>query len=499
LGQPEIEVEKLSEFIPPYPHRPPREPSPWQRVRLGRRNLVVAFEEQAFEYGFESMKLLGREVFLCNTPESVQFAFSTNNPSFERKSPAQRNSLQPLLGDGLLISDGDTWRRRRRIVAPIVHISRLSEFAPIMVDTARKARERWARLEPSTEIDALSEMAQLTAEIICQTVFGRQLGRDRALEVVEGFTDYQRRIGQIDLPSLLGFPDWFPRLRPPGVYRSVKRIHAVLDELIAGHYKLHDGKEASIVGRLREAFDAETGAPLDARALRNEAAVLFLAGHETTANTLAWTWYILSQTPDIEAKLHAELDHILGGRLPTFADVPKLLYTRAIFEEVLRLYPPIPLLTREALCEETFQEKRIRKGSLIVVCPWLLHRHRKLWTKPDHFIPDRFMPGGERPASKFSYIPFSVGPRVCSGMAFGLTEAILCIATIAQAFVLRLNPGHRIEVACRLTLRPGDKLPMRLVARAPVQIPAGTTPGSECLLSDRPRSFMNPGVRCQSK
>jgi cytochrome P450 len=161
--------------------------------------------------------------------------------------------------------------------------------------------------------------------------------------------------------------------------------------------------------------------------------------------------------------------------------------------------PPIPLLTREALCEETFQEKRIRKGSLIVVCPWLLHRHRKLWTKPDHFIPDRFMPGGERPASKFSYIPFSVDPRVCSGMAFGLTEAILCIATIAQAFVLRLNPGHRIEVACRLTLRPGDKLPMRLVARAPVQLPAGTTPGSECLLSDRPRSFMNPGVRCQSK
>jgi Cytochrome P450/short chain dehydrogenase len=167
--------------------------------------------------------------------------------------------------------------------------------------------------------------------------------------VVEGFTDYQRRIGQIDLPSLLGPPDWFPRLRPPGVYRSVKRIHAVLDELIAGHYKLHDGKEASIVGRLREAFDVETGAPLDARALRNEAAVLFLAGHETTANTLAWTWYILSQTLDIEAKLHAELDHILGGRLPTFADVPKLLYTRAIFDEVLRLYPPDPAADARSL------------------------------------------------------------------------------------------------------------------------------------------------------
>jgi cytochrome P450 len=308
-------------------------------------------------------------------------------------------------------------------------------------------------------------MAQLTAEIICRTVFGRQLGRDRATKVVEGFSEYQNRIGQIDLLSLLGLPDWVPRPPSPGIHRSVRRIHAVLDELIACHRVRRDTDAESIVGRLLDARDEDTGARLDPRALRNEAAVLLMAGHETTANTLAWTWYILSQTPEIEAKLHAELDQVLGGRLPTLADVPKLVYTRAIFEEVLRLYPPVPLLTREALREDTFQGRRIRKGSLIVVCPWLLHRHRKLWSKPDHFIPDRFMPGGERPASKFAYIPFSVGPRICAGMAFGLTEAILCIATLAQAFMLRLKSGHCVEVACRLTLRPGGKLPMRLIAR----------------------------------
>jgi cytochrome P450 len=459
----------LSYFIPPYPDRLPGLPTPWQRVRLGRRNLLAAFEEQAFEYDFVSMKLLAREIFLCNSPDSVQFAFSTKNDSFERKSPAHRKSLEPLLGDGLLVSDGDTWQRRRRIIAPTVHISRLSEFVPIMVDTARKARERWARLDQPAEIDALSEMAQLTAEIICCTVFGRQLGRDRALEVIEGFTEYQRHIGPIDIMSLLGLPDWLPRLRSPSVYRSAKRIHAVLDELIASHSAQRDRDESSIVDRLLDARDEETRAPLDPRALRNEAAVLLMAGHETTANSLAWTWYILSQTPQIESRLQAELDHVLGGRLPTLADVPKLVYTRAIFEEVLRLYPPVPLLTREALCEETFQGRRIRKGSLIVVCPWLLHRHRKLWSKPDHFIPERFMPGGERPASKFAYIPFSVGPRICSGMAFGLTEAILCMATVAQAFMLRFEPGQRVEVVCRLTLRPGEKLPMRLIARTPTQ------------------------------
>jgi cytochrome P450 len=160
---------------------------------------------------------------------------------------------------------------------------------------------------------------------------------------------------------------------------------------------------------------------------------------------------------------------VLQGRQPTLDDVPKLVYTRAVFEEVLRLYPPVPLLTREAVQDEKFHTCHIPKGSMIVVCPWLLHRHRLIWHKPDHFIPDRFMPGGFRPTSKFAYIPFSVGPRICTGMAFGLTEAILSIATIAQNFALRLVPGHRVEVACRLTLRPGERLPMRLFQRRPVE------------------------------
>jgi cytochrome P450 len=263
----------LSEFIPPYPPRLPKPPTPWQRVRLGRKNLLATFEEQAFGYEFVSMRLLAREVFLCNTPESVQFAFSTHNESFEAKSPGHRRSLEPLLGDGLFVSHGDIWRRRRRIVAPIVHVSRLAEFVPTMVETAQGTCRRWAGLGPSAEIDALSEMAQLTAEIICRTVFGRQLGRDRALQLVEGFTDYQQRIGQMDYLSLLGLPDWLPRPHPPGIYRSVKRVHNVLDELIAEHRAHRDRDDASIVDRLLDARDEETGAPLDTRAQRNDAAV----------------------------------------------------------------------------------------------------------------------------------------------------------------------------------------------------------------------------------
>jgi cytochrome P450 len=389
-----------------------------------------------------------------------------------------RYALAPLIGDGLFISDGDTWRKRRRIVAPIVHVSHLSEFAPVMVETAVEARERWAKLNPP-KIDALAEMAHLTAEIICRTIFGRELGRDHAHEIVDGFSEYQRAVDQIDLVSLLGLPDWFPRRHSAAVGSSVERIHTVLDGIIESYRTRKRTDEVSVIGRLLDARDAETGAPLNATALRNEAAVLFMAGHETTANSLAWTWYLLSQAPEVEARLHAELDAVLGGRAPTLADLPHLPYTRAIFDEALRLYPPVPILPREALRDETYQGTPIPKGSLVLVVPWLLHRHRKLWDKPDHFIPERFLPDGPGAPSKFAYVPFSIGPRICAGMSFGQTEALLCLATLAQAFRLRLEPGRDVRPVCRLTLRPEGGLPMRIEPRP--QVASAATPEPQAM------------------
>jgi cytochrome P450 len=185
-----------------------------------------------------------------------------------------------------------------------------------------------------------------------------------------------------------------------------------------------------------------------------------MAGHETTANSLAWTWYQLSQSPEVEARLHDEIDRVLGGRLPTIDDVPELIYTRAVFEEAIRLYPPVPLLGRQAMHAERIRNREIPVGSLVVVIPWLLHRHRRLWDDPDHFIPERFLPENAEKRERYIYIPFSVGPRVCAGQAFGLTEAILCLATLAQRARLRLAPEAVVEPVCRLTLRPGETLPM---------------------------------------
>jgi len=455
----------MNHFVPPYPERPRDPLTLFATIATARRNFLAVFEDKCFEYQFFSTRLLNRRVFVCNSPDTVSQAFIAMHESFQRKTPQMRHALSPLLGDGLFISDGDLWKKRRRIVAPIVHASRMALFAPTMVEAASETAERWAALPNGTPIDALREMATLTAEIICRTIFGPRLGAEHATEIVASFSAYQRQVGQVDLPSLIGLPDWVPRFQSPAVHRAAKRIDRVLDDIIRRCEERLASGEQSMIRMLLEARDPETGDKLDREALRNEAAVIFMAGHETTANSLAWTWFLMSQAPEVEARLQAELAEVLGGRLPALDDVPRLVYTRAVFEEAIRLYPPVPLLGRQAISDETIRNRPIPTGSLLVVIPWLLHRHRLLWDRPDHFIPERFLPENAGVRQRYSYIPFSVGPRVCAGQAFGLTEAILCLATLAQRARLRLAPGAVVEPICRLTLRPGDTLPMLVEPR----------------------------------
>ena len=455
----------MHDFVPPYPERPKQPLSALATLRLARRNFLAIWEGRSFEWEIFSSRILSRTLFVCNSPYTVARAFVEHHDSFERKSPQMRHSLAPLLGDGLFISDGDTWRRRRKIVAPIVHVSHLPLFAPVMVQAAAEIAERWARSSQDTPVNILTEMATLTAEIICRTVFGRQLGAAHAAEIVAAFSEYQRLIGQLDLGYFFGLPDWLPRFHSPAIHRSARRIHKVLDQVIRDCRARLSSGEASMIRLLLEARDAETGEPLDDAALRNEAAVIFMAGHETTANALAWTWYLLSQVPQVEGRLHAELAQVLGGRLPILDDVPKLAYTRAVFEEAIRLYPPVPLLARQALRDEAIRGRPVPAGSLVMVVPWLLHRHRKFWGMPDHYIPERFLPENAQLRVRHAYIPFSVGPRICAGAAFGLTEAILCVATLAQRARFRLAPDAVVTPVCRLTLRPGDDLRMFVESR----------------------------------
>lgn len=464
LADPATDENTEADFVPPYPVRHEVMPPVWTLIGLAKKNFLSIWGVDDFQGRLRSKKILSRELVVCNRPDVVREAFQTNHAALQRKSPQMRHALEPLLGDGLFVSDTDTWAKRRKVVAPIIHGSRVPGFAPIMVETIEEKRAEWASKGDGTEIDALAEMAHLTAEIISRTIFGSQLGKDYASEVVQGFSDYQKHIDQVDLISMFGLPEWLPRFRGRAIKKSRERILSVLDEIIDSYNAQKAAGETSVIGGLLEARD-DNGYPLSRDAIRNEAAVIFMAGHETTANTLAWAWFLLSQAPRVREKLQAEIDTILGDRTPTFKDVADLPYTRAVIEETLRLYPPVPILAREAMEDTEISGKPIPKGSLVMVVPWLMHRNPVLWDKPDAFWPERFLEESKRP-NKYGYVPFSIGPRICAGLQFGMTEAILSLAILARRFELELKPGTDVQPVCRLTLRPGDSLPMLLHPRS---------------------------------
>ncbi len=441
--------------------------SPFSLLRSAHGNLLSIWPEKAFDWEFFGGRMLLQHVFIANSPDTVQAVFVDRAENYERKSPQQRHALKPLIGDGLFISDGATWRERRRIVAPVTHVSRLAALAPVMSELAAARLQQWQALPPGTTIDALSEMAHLTAEIICRTIFGRHIAGRSARAVIDAFSAYQAAVGQMDLMSLIGLPDMLPRFQGRRVRQAATRIQAVLDELIADILASPDETEPSLVKSMAEATSAMTGQPLTRGAFRNEAAVLFMAGHETTANTLAWAWFLLSQAPWAEAAVQEEAD-ALGGRAATFEDLPRLRYTRAVIEETLRLYPPVPLQARQAAKADRIRNRAIPAGALVILVPWLLHRHKRIWQRPDAFEPERWLPGGSGAPSRYAYVPFSIGPRVCTGAAFGLTEAVLCLATLAAGVRLRLVPGTDVQPVCRLSLRPGETLPMIVERRGPL-------------------------------
>ena len=451
-------------YVPPYPPRPKTDLSPLSLLRGAYSNLLTIWPDKAFDWQFFGGRMLLQHVFVANSPDTVQAVFVDRAANYERKSPQQRHALKPLIGDGLFISDGATWRDRRRVVAPITHVSRLASLAPVMSEAAAARLEQWRALPAGTTIDALGEMAHLTAEIICRTIFGRHLASRAARDVVDAFSAYQSAVGQMDIMSLIGLPEGLPRFQGRRVRTAAARIQAVLDGLIADILSTPGEAEPSLIRSMAEAVSSSTGEKMTRDAFRNEAAVLFMAGHETTANTLAWAWFLLSQAPWAEAAVQAEAD-ALGGRAATYEDLPRLRYTRAVIEETLRLYPPVPLQARQAAQADRIRNRHIPAGALVILVPWLLHRHRRIWDRPDAFEPERWLPGGSGAPSRYAYVPFSIGPRVCTGAAFGLTEAVLCLATLATGFRLRLAPGTDVQPVCRLSLRPGERLPMVLEPR----------------------------------
>lgn len=433
-----------------------------------RSNILAIWPERAYRAMTFSLRLLNQNYFLCNSPDTVRHAFLVEHENYDKKSPFMRNALEPLLGDGLFISDGELWKERRAHCAPAFENSLLPDFAAVMTECSAELSERWGSLPPGSEVDILNEMAKLTAKIIGRTLFGDETSDDEVEQVVSGFAAYQKNIENLRVSDYTGIKALFwltSPLKKSRAHRAGAEVHEIIDRIIKRQKSQKKSARFNLISHLlAEPKKSQlVRCPMDSIAVRNEAIVMFMAGHETTANSLAWAWYLINHSPRVGEKLRQELDSILGGRLATLDDVANLPYTRAVFEESLRLYPPVPVLSREARAKDIIRGKPVTKGSVMLVIPWILHRHELFWESPNKFIPERFL--SEIRPDKFIYIPFSVGRRVCLGLRFGLTEGVICLANLAQRFEVSMKPGHRVEIECRLTLRPKGGVPMYIKKR----------------------------------
>ncbi len=444
-----------------FPALPTQRMGLFEFIRRLRENSVSIYPRSSFAEPFGFRTVLFQSFVLLNDPEMIQHVLLTNQKNYP-KGRLNRQLLGRVLGTGLLTSEGEFWRRQRRIAAPAFHHRRLVALTEIMVEAIAAKSLEW-RERAGDEVDMLHEMMQLTMDIVTRTLFSSDVADDAA-ELGAAVTRLLDGFGSPSLVDLIGLPEWMPRSRDREAEAAIRyvedRLYRIIAERRAGGTPRED-----LLQMLLDSKDEETGEGMSDEQLRDELFTLFAAGHETTANALTWTWYLLALHPEAEARLHAERDAALRDGAPAFGDLENLPYSRMVFEESMRLYPPAFSTSRVALEEDRIGEHVIPKGAIVTLSPWVTHRNPHLWPDPERFDPERFAPGKQRERHKFAYFPFGGGPRVCIGNAFALMEGRLALAMLSEHVRPRLRPGQKVEPLGRITLRPKGGLPMILEPR----------------------------------
>ncbi len=431
-------------------------------LRAMRENALTAYTPEDFSADIIAQRILWRRMFIINEPNAIRHIVLDNAANYT-KSEVGRRLLEPGLGRGLLTSEGETWRHHRRIMAPAFDPRSVAGYAPVMTKMTEELLAKWDVLPAPHELDVAAAMMKLTLHIISKAMFSSD--SDEIVDSVEnGVSTYQTTV-RPSLLDLLHFPLWLARLLAPLPKGIFGEFDQKVDRLLTERGKRPDAEPKDLLARLIAARDSETGGGMSPKEVRDQVVTIFMAGHETTSLALTWTFYLLSQHPAVEAKLHAELAGVLGGRKPVNDDVAKLRYTRMVIEESMRLYPPAHTFGRQPIADDHILGHRIPAGAEVLILPWLIHRKPSLWDNPEQFDPERFAPERSAARPRFAYIPFGAGARICIGAAFAMTEAVLILATIAQRYRLHLAPGHPVEPQGLITLRTRYGLRMHLERR----------------------------------
>jgi len=427
----------------------------WRRFRPA--NPIFLFQHLAREYGdIAHYKIAWNHIVFLNHPEYIREILVVQNDSFTKERTVQRTKL--LLGEGMITSEGAEHRLQRQVAQPAFHRQRIPEYASATVREAVRLRDRWRHGE---QRDVAIDMMRLTLNIVAQTLFAADL-RDQVDELADAIN---RIMSLYNFLVLLPAAELLVHVRPPGLaafVRARQRIDAVVHRMIEAHRQRRSDPVCLLDLMLAACPDCN---PAAGQSLRDQVITIFLAGYETVANALSWTWYLLSQNPECERRFHDEIDRELRGEPPQFDDIPRLRYVEMIFAESMRLYPPAWAMGRRARQDFHLGDYFLPAKTTVLISQFITHRDSRFFPDPLRFEPERFSTEAKARRLKFTYFPFGAGARQCIGESFAWMEGILLLATLAQKWKLKLVPGHLVEPEPLITLRPKYGMRMELEAR----------------------------------
>jgi cytochrome P450 len=440
--------------------KPPEQPLPyfhalWKLID----NPIEAWPRAVYE---EPYYLRGdsRQTFLYATDPSMLKDILLDKAQAFPKDWMFERVTKPALGEGLLTAQGEHWRWQRRAAAPGFRPDNVAAMTPVMVQAAEAALARWRDLGEGARLDVATEMTGITFQVILDTMLSGGEGIDVPAAAAK-ITDYLETLGKISPADLLSWPLWTRIALAPRGYRAIVYLKAMVDRMVAR--RRAQARREDLVDLLMQAQDPETGRRMDDDLLRDNLLTFIGAGHETTALALTWSLYLLGCHPPTAARVRAEVAAVAGEATIRHEDVERLVFTRQVIHEAMRLFPSLPMMTR--MCGEDVELAggvAVKKGTFVFIPIYAIHRHRRLWTDPEAFDPDRFSPQASAERHRFAYIPFGAGPRVCIGQTFAMVEAVAVLATLVRGARLEPDPGHRIRPLMRISMRPQGGMPMTL-------------------------------------
>ena len=447
-------------MTPPKPVPRPDKVSLWRHMRLFRADILSAQPARLYRAWMAEFRTPFFRSYLCNDPGLIRRVLSERPEDFP-KSGRIREGLAPLLGNSVFLTNGAEWARQRRIIDPAFQGGRLRDTFPAMLAAGQAAVARM----PEGVVDVEPQMSHAAADVIFRALFSIPIEDAVAAKVFDQFRQHQRSQPLLNMAAFVPLPDWMPRFhrrRAKATARAIRRLIAGLTEAREAAIKAGTAPP-DLATKIMATADPETGACFDTAEMVDQVAIFFLAGHETSASALAWALYLLASHPGAQDRVAQEAASL--GDAPDFAMLARLAFTRDVFREALRLYPPVPMMVRENRCPEDMRGRQVAAGAQIVLSPWHVQRHERIWDRPDDFDPDRWQTDAGRSCARDGFIAFSAGPRACPGAGFAMAEGVLLLALLVRQFRFSAVADRVPVPVAHLTVRAKDGIWLQVERR----------------------------------